>query len=223
MKKIVVAVDGPAGSGKSSVSKTVAKKTGLKYIDSGAIYRSVTWYLLEKEGLVSNDKSYDNLLDEISYKQVFTDEGVTYSYSNGEDISDKIRDEVIVKNIGVVSDNVNIRNQINDLLRKWGDFDSLLMDGRDIGTVVFPDADLKIYLDASVDERAMRRYREYTEKGKDVDLNDIKNQIILRDNQDKNRKFGALKCAEDAVRIDTSEMTKDEVEKKIVQLINEIL
>lgn len=221
-KKIIVAVDGPAGSGKSSVSKIAAVKTGIKYVDSGALYRSVTWYVLNKEGEVSVDKSYENIVDELNYSQEFLENGSTKSFVNGKDVSEEIRSEIIVKNIGIISDNINIRNGITKLLRSWSLKDSLIMDGRDIGTVVFPKADLKIYLDASVDERANRRYKEYLEKGKNVDLNEIKKQIILRDNQDSSRKVGTLKKAENSIVVDTSSMSKDEVIEKFIKMINEL-
>ena len=222
MKKIIIAVDGPAGSGKSSVSKIAAVKTGIKYIDSGAIYRSVTWYVLERDGVVSSENDYKNVVDELNYKQEFNPDGTKSSYVNGQNISELIRNEIIVKNIGIISDNINIRNGVNKLLRSWKKDTSIIMDGRDIGTVVFPEADLKIYLDASVEERANRRYTEYLEKGKKVDLNKIKKQIILRDNQDKSRKFGALKKAGDAIVLDTSLMSKEEVIGKFIKMINEI-
>ncbi len=217
---IIVAVDGPAGSGKSSVSRIAALKTGMKYIDSGAIYRSVTWYLLDRDGKVDQNIDYTGIVRKLNYRQIFNADGSTSSFVNGKDVSELIRDEKIVKNIGIVSDNVNIRSGITEMLRDWGKADSILMDGRDIGTVVFPQADLKIYLDASVEERAHRRYKEYLEKGKNVDLNDIKNQIILRDNQDMSRAVGALKKADDAVVIDTSPMTREQVIEKFISLIN---
>lgn len=220
IKHIVVAIDGPAGSGKSSVSKSVAIKQGLKYIDSGALYRAVTWYMLEKCEKIEENIDYSKYLTGISLSQEFHADGTASTYVNKEDVSEKIRNERIAKNIGIISDNKGIRNYINEILRSWSKEESILMDGRDIGTIVFPDADLKIYLDASVDERADRRYKEYQEKGKNVDLNDIKNQIILRDNQDKSREFGALKQAKDAIYIETSSMTKDEVIDKFVEIID---
>ena len=221
-RKIIVAVDGPAGSGKSSVSKIAAVKTGIKYVDSGALYRSVTWYVLNKHGAVSASEPYDNVVEELDYMQEFLEDGSTRSFVNGKDVSEEIRSEIIVKNIGIISDNLNIRSGITKLLRSWSLNDSLIMDGRDIGTVVFPEADLKIYLDASVEERANRRYREYLEKGKNVDLNEIKKQIILRDNQDKSRKVGALKKAENSIVIDTSSMSKEEVIENFIKMINEL-
>jgi cytidylate kinase len=222
-RTIVVAVDGPAGAGKSSVSKEVALKTGLKYIDSGALYRSITWYMLNRYGAVGTTKNYGDTIKNLDLRQDFKEDGTILSYVNNKDVSDEIRTETIAKNIGVISDNIDIRNFVNTTLRDWAHKDSILMDGRDIGTVVFPTADIKIYLDASVEERAKRRYYEYQEKGKNVDVNDIKHQIILRDEQDKNRKFGALKKADDALYLDTSDMNKEQVIDKFVSVISEKL
>ncbi|MBN2403772.1 MAG: (d)CMP kinase [Spirochaetes bacterium] len=221
-KRIIVAVDGPAGSGKSSISKEAAKQIGLKYIDSGAVYRAITWYLLQKYNTKLNPKEYINDLSDIAISQIFNIDGSCSSFINGLDISEEIRDIKIADNIGVVSDNIQIRNYVNKLLREWALENSIIMDGRDIGTVVFPDADIKIYLDASVDVRAHRRAVEYREKGKDVDIKDIKKQIALRDKQDLSRPFGCLKKSPDAVYIDTTKMTKNEVIQKVVNLISKL-
>lgn len=218
-KKLIVAVDGPAGSGKSSVSKIVALKTHLKYIDSGALYRTITYSCLQKFGVLSSEIDLEKELLECEIKQVFNSDATVTSFLNGVDVSEDIRTEKIAKNIGIVSDDIKVRNFVNNLLRSWSAEDSIIMDGRDIGTVVFPDADIKIYLDASVEERAKRRHQEYIEKGKKVDLNEIKNQIILRDNQDRGRPFGALKKADDALVLDTSSMSKDEVIDAFVSII----
>jgi CMP/dCMP kinase len=219
-KRIIIAVDGPAGSGKSSISKEAAKQLGLKYIDSGAVYRSITWYLLQKYNTKLTPKEYINDLDGITINQKFNFDGSCSTFLNRLDISEDIRDIKIADNIGVVSDNIQIRNYVNNLLREWAVKYSIIMDGRDISTVVFPDADIKIYLDASVDVRAHRRALEYQEKGKYVDIKDIKKQIALRDKQDTSRPFGRLIKAPDSVYIDTSEMTKSEVIQRVIDLIN---
>jgi cytidylate kinase len=222
VKKIVVAVDGPAGSGKSSVSKEVAVKAGLKYVDSGALYRSVTWYMLGRFGSVEEGKDYGSIASaEMRIEQTFNADGRSVTTVNGTDVSSLIRDERITGNIGIISDNVGVREFVNGLLRRWAGEESIIMDGRDIGTVVFPDADLKIYCDASVEVRAERRCREYAETGKKVDVKDIKNQIIQRDAQDRNRKYGALKIADDAIVLDTSAMPKDQVVSAFLDLIRE--
>jgi len=136
------------------------------------------------------------------------------------DVSILIREESVARNISSFSDNQKIRDFVNSLLRRWAGEKSIIMDGRDIGSVVFPDADIKIYLDASVDVRTSRRVKEYSDLGKNVDENSIRNQIIQRDFNDKNREFAPLKIADDALYIDTSDMTFDEVVDKLKGLIN---
>jgi CMP/dCMP kinase len=222
MKKIVVAVDGPAGSGKSSVSRQAAVGLGLKYIDSGALYRSVTWYVLGRDGVVGDDFAFTPDLAGITIRQDFLPDGSSHTYVNGTDVTKLIRDEVIARNIGIISDNRGVRDHINALLRDWAGHDSIIMDGRDIGSIVFPDADLKIYLDASVEVRAERRIKEYRELGKKVDENLIKKQIIQRDEQDSRRPYGALVRARDAVYIDTSNMPMDQVIERIKELVLQI-
>lgn len=222
MKRIITAVDGPAGSGKSSVSKEVAVKTGLMYIDSGAIYRAITWQMCRKFDTLSPEIPFKEHLGDLNIEQTFHSDGTSSTFVKGKDVSQEIRSEMITKNIGVVSDNVDVRSFVTGLLRKWAGEKSIIMDGRDIGTVVFPDADLKIYLDASVDIRAERRIKEYQEMGKNVDEKGIKKQIILRDKQDKERPLGALRKADDAVVIDTSHMTIDEVIGEMAERINQL-
>jgi CMP/dCMP kinase len=221
-ERMIVAVDGPAGSGKSSVSREVALRLGLTYIDSGALYRAVTWFYLEqRHGPLDASIDFGRELGAIALTQEFLPDGSSVTAVNGTDVSASIRDEAITKNIGVVSDAVPVRNFVNSLLRRWSSSRSIIMDGRDIGTVVFPDADVKIYLDASVDVRALRRIKEYGEMGKTLDENAVKNLIIQRDSQDKSRPFGRLVRAEDAICIDTSEMTRDGVIEEICRIILE--
>lgn len=222
MKNIIVAVDGPAGSGKSSVSKEVAIRCGLQYIDSGAIYRTVTLHYLRRYGVLPADLAVDLNWKDIEIKQKFQESGKCLTWLNGEDVSLAIRNEEITRNIGIISDNIEIRGKVTELLRDWGKSTSLIMDGRDIGTVVFPNADLKLYIDASVEERARRRVAEYAEQGKNVDFASIKEQIVIRDNQDKARPVGRLIQADDAVYLDTSSMNKKEVIEKMFQLITAI-
>ncbi len=217
--RLVVAVDGPAGSGKSSVCRKAALDMGMQYIDSGAIYRAVTWFFLEKYGDSFRDHDPVPLLEQVEIRQKFLENGSVVTWLDGLDISLEIRDERISRNIGYFSDNREIREYINRLLRIWAGENSLIMDGRDIGTVVFPDAAVKVYLDASVDQRTSRRVKEYREQGKNVDENSIRNQIIQRDFNDTHREFGALKRADDAVFLDTSSMTFNEVVEKLKEIV----
>ena len=218
MKK-VVAVDGPAGSGKSSVCRRAAIELGMKYIDSGAIYRAVTLYFLEKYGDSFKEADPVNELSDISIAQEFRADGSVSTMLNGRDVSADIRDERISRSIGFFSDNRGVREFVNRLLREWAGENSLIMDGRDIGTVVFPDALVKIYLDASVGERTVRRVKEYREQGKNVDENAVRNQIIQRDSDDHGREFGALRRAGDAVFLDTSTMSFNEVVERLKEII----
>ena len=219
IRKIIVAVDGPAGSGKSSVCRLAALAMGVKYIDSGAIYRAITWYFMNKYG---DNPAVGNPLDELSavdIEQIFEADGNVITFLNGRDISKAIREEKVAENISNFSNNKDVRDYVSSLLRKWAGANSIIMDGRDIGTVVFPDADLKIYLDASVDVRAGRRAKEYADLGKNVDENSIRNQIIQRDFKDENREFGPLKKAEDSVYLDTSGMAFNDVIEQLKELI----
>lgn len=218
-RKIIVAVDGPAGSGKSSVCRKAALEVGVKYIDSGAIYRAITWYFMDKFG---EQLSVNNPIEELSsvnIEQFFESTGEVKTLLDGKDISQLIREEKVAENISIFANNHDIRNYVSSLLRKWAGENSIIMDGRDIGTVVFPDADLKIYLDASVNVRTERRVKEYTDLGKNVDEISIRNQIIQRDFKDENREFGPLKKAPDSVYIDTSDMTYNDVIEKLKELI----
>lgn len=218
-RKIIVAVDGPAGSGKSSVCRKAALEMGVKYIDSGAIYRAITWYFMDKYGEKLSVNNPVNELSGVNIEQTFESDGNVRTLLNGKDISVAIRDEKVAEKISVFSNNKEIRDYVSSLLRKWAGESSIIMDGRDIGTVVFPDADLKVYLDASVDVRTERRVKEYTDLGKNVDENSIRNQIIQRDFKDESREFGPLKKAEDSVYLDTSNMTFSDVIEKLKDLI----
>lgn len=219
---MVIAVDGPAGSGKSSVAREVALRMGLKYVDSGALYRAVTLYALRVKGEITNDLDYSSIVDDITLEQRYNEDGTCTTFLNGEDVSDDIRTEEIAANIGIISDQRIVRDFVNNYIRSWAADYSIIIDGRDIGTVVFPDATLKVFLDASVDERTRRRANEYNEMGKEVDVKSIKSQIILRDDQDKNRPYGALIMAEDARYLDTSNHSREEVVTILCDMINEI-
>ncbi|MCL1864843.1 MAG: (d)CMP kinase [Spirochaetes bacterium] len=217
--KYIVAVDGPAGSGKSSVCRRVAIEMGAKYIDSGAIYRAITWYFMDKHG---DDLLTENIIDQlnnVNIEQIFEKNGDIKTLLNNKDVSKAIREEKIAEKISFFSDNMEIRDYVTSLLRKWSKENFIIMDGRDIGTVVFPNADLKVYLDASVDVRTERRVKEYAELGKKVDENSIRNQIIKRDFNDENREFGPLKKSNDSVYLDTSNMSFNDVIEKIIELI----
>ena len=208
-----VAIDGPAGAGKSSVAKAVAEKLGLLYIDSGAMYRAATLYFLRKK-IIDNPqevvKGIKNV--KVSFKQ-------DKVFLNGEDVSEDIRTPEVTNNVKKIASIPEVREYMVQKQREFGQNNDVIMDGRDITTVVFYDADVKIYLDASVEERTRRRVKELEEKGIKVNVEKLKKEIIERDISDKNRKVGPLKIADDAIYIDTSSMTFEEVVKKVCGIV----
>ena len=216
-----IAIDGPAGAGKSSIAKALSKKLGFIYIDTGAMYRAVALFFLENGIKDSSDNEIDKLLDELDINIKYTD-GEQRVFLNNVDVSDKLRQEEIGKLASRFSAVKSVREKLVALQRKLAKKENVIMDGRDIGTVVLPNADLKIYLSAGSKVRAKRRYLELIEKGFDktvLDEKAIENEIIKRDEADMNREISPLKKAEDAYCLDTSDMTFDEVVSKILDMV----
>lgn len=219
MKKICVAVDGPAGAGKSTISKTVAKRLGLVYIDTGAMYRSVALYAVQNGVDVKNDREgVIALLDDIKIN-LESENGVQKVYLCGEDVSERIRMADISAGASAVAVIPEVRLKLVELQRAMAKSQSVIMDGRDIGTYVLPDADVKIFLTASVDERARRRYIELCEKGIECDYETVKADIAARDKNDSEREFAPLKQADDAVLADTTGKTLDESIEMLYNII----
>jgi len=216
MKKIVVAIDGPAGAGKSTVSQIAADKLRFTYIDTGAMYRAVAWKTLQQKQEVTDELIVSSLAD-IDINLVFENRK-TRVFVNNKEVTDEIRTPEINKIVSKVAALVPVREKLTELQRKMGENGNVLMDGRDIGTFVFPNADIKIFLTASVEERARRRYEELKAKGFDVDIKEIEKDIALRDKLDSERKMAPLKKADDAVLLDTTGMSIDEVVAKIISL-----
>ena len=213
MDKFVVAIDGPAGSGKSSISEIVSKKLGFTRINTGAMYRAIA-VVATRKGIKLDDESEYDFLDDIS---VIYDNGLTKV--NGVAISDEE-----LKGASLAASKCSKLKRVRDkmlIFQRNSAIGKVLMDGRDIGTVVFPDADLKIYLDASAEERAKRRYLEIKGTPNELPYDVILKEINERDYQDMHREIAPLKKADDAVLIDTTSMTIDMVVNKIVELINE--
>ena len=216
-----IAIDGPAGAGKSSIAKALSKKLGFVYIDTGAMYRAVALFFLENGIKDSSDNEIDKLLDKLDINIKYTD-GEQRVFLNNVDVSDKLRQEEIGKLASRFSAVKSVREKFVALQRKLAKKENVIMDGRDIGTVVLPNADLKIYLSAGSKVRAKRRYLELIEKGFDkaaLDEKAIENEIIKRDKADMNREIPPLKKAEDAYCLDTSDMTFDEVVSKILDMV----
>ena len=207
-----VAIDGPAGSGKSTIAKLVCKELGFTHIDTGAMYRAVGLYALNKKVDIYDEEAVNNILDEIEIKYV---EGKIYL--NGNDVSGLIRTPEVSNAASRVSSYKLVREKLVYLQQKASENGMYILDGRDIGYKVLPNANLKVFLTASIDCRAERRFKELP----NANLVEIKEQIRIRDYNDSTRKESPLKQADDAVLVDTTEMTIDEVSNKIISLIKE--
>lgn len=216
-----IAIDGPAGAGKSSIAKALSKRLGYIYIDTGAMYRAVALFFLENNVSDGTDSRIESLLDKLEISIKYED-GAQKVILNGEDVTGKLRLEEIGKLASKFSAIGSVREKLVALQRKLAQKENVVMDGRDIGTVVLPNADLKIYLSASSKVRAKRRYLELLEKGQtDLDINDIEDEIIKRDEADMNREISPLKQADDAYYLDSSDMTLEEVVSKILSMVKE--
>ena len=219
MKKIVVAIDGPAGAGKSTIAKLVAEKLGYAYIDTGAMYRSVAWKFLQTGKAFNED--FISGLSQTMVIEFRPEAKVNRVFVDGVEVTDAIRSTEVTAIVSKVAAIGAVREAMVDQQRRMGESGGVLMDGRDIGTVVFPNAQLKIFLTASVEERAMRRYKELVAKGKQVDLEQLQKDIASRDKQDSERAISPLRQAEDALLLDTSDMDINQVTEKIMQLVQE--
>lgn len=212
-----IAIDGPAGAGKSTIAKRVAKELGYVYVDTGAMYRALAVYFL-KQGLDAEErvKIVEACKDaEVSLQY---EDGVQQVYLNGENVTALLREEAVGNMASVTSAIPEVRAQLLELQREMARTKDVVMDGRDIGTNILPNADVKVYLTASVATRAKRRYLELTEQGTDCDLQEIAKDIEARDARDMSRETAPLKQAEDAVLIDSSNMSIDEVVAAIESL-----
>lgn len=212
-----IAIDGPAGAGKSSIAKLVAKEMSFVYVDTGAMFRTMAYYFLTNGIDTQNEALVNENCDKINIAIEYQ-EGEQHIFLNGTDVSKEIRQEEVGKNASVVAKYNSVRSKLLDLQREMAATTDVIMDGRDIGTVVLPNAECKIFLTASSRVRAERRYKELQEKGIPCELDEIEKDIIARDEQDMNREIAPLKQAEDAILVDTSYMTIPEVVDKIKEL-----
>lgn len=213
-----VAIDGPASAGKSTVAKIVAKNLSFIYIDTGAMYRACTLIARDNHVDYGNEAKILKLIDQstIDFKN---ENGEQKVFVNGEDASLAIRTPEITENVSQVSALAGVREKMVELQREMAGKNDVIMDGRDIGTTVLPDADVKIFLIASVESRAKRRFLDFQEKGIHQDLKDIEHDIEVRDYKDSHREISPLKKADDAVELDTTNMSIDEVVDEITNLI----
>ena len=210
-----IAIDGPVGAGKSTIAKLVAKKLNIIYIDTGAMYRAVGLYVVRKGFDVKNSDEVKSVLDEINLDVRLSNDGQTI-FLNGEDVTNLIRTPEISMAASAVSAVSEVREKLVEMQREMASSKSVVMDGRDIGTVVLPNATTKIFLTASLDTRADRRYKELIRKGQSVTIEDVKNDIIKRDNNDMSREASPLKQADDAILLDSTGKTLDEVVLEVI-------
>ena len=212
-----VAIDGPAGAGKSTIAKLVAKEKGYIYVDTGAMYRGLAIHFLDKGIQPQETEKVIEACKDAEVPIAYED-AVQHVYLNGKDISSRLRNEEVGNMASVTSAIPEVRKKLLELQQNLAKTQNVIMDGRDIGTCVLPHADVKVYLTASVETRAKRRYQELQEKGEDCNLEEIAHDIEERDRRDMTREIAPLKQAEDAVLVDSSDMTITEVVKTIVDL-----
>lgn len=223
MKSIQIAIDGPASSGKSTVAKIIAKNLGYTYLDTGAMYRSATYLALTNGVEVTDQNRIVDLLAQYPIRFGRDDDGQQLVFVGEKDITLPIRDNQVTNNVSAVASLPLVREELVRLQQEIAQAGGIVMDGRDIGTVVLPQAELKIFLIASVEERALRRFKENTERGIETDLETLKEEIAARDYKDSNRAVSPLKVAEDAITFDTTGVSIEGVVKFISEKAKEIL
>ena len=221
MKKTYnIAIDGPAGAGKSTIARLAAGQLGFIYVDTGAMYRAMALYFLRRGANLADEEAVGAACRDI-HVEIRYEAGEQQVLLNGENVTGQIRTDQVGNAASAISKYPAVREALLELQRSLARTNSVIMDGRDIGTLVLPDADLKIYLTASTAVRAMRRYKEFLEKGVDCTLESVEQDVIRRDEQDMNRTTAPLKQAEDAVYLDASDMNISQVVEKILSLARE--
>ena len=215
-----IAIDGPAGAGKSTIAKTIAKKLEFIYVDTGAMYRAMALYFIRHEIDPKDEEAINKACPDI-HVSINYEDGVQQVLLNGENVNGLIRTEEVSMMTSNTSKYPVVREKLLSLQRGLAEKENVIMDGRDIGTCVLPEADVKIYLTASAQERARRRYKEQTERGLICDMKEIERDIIARDEQDMNREVAPLRQAEDAVLVDSSDMNIDQVVDEIIRIYQE--
>ena len=218
MKQLAVAIDGPSGAGKSTVARAAAQKLGFVYVDTGALYRAIGWYAKEKGIALEDCQPVCRLLPEIKLRLLYDERGQRVLV-NGRDVSEEIRTPEMSRYASAVSALAPVRQFLLQTQRDIAREHAVIMDGRDIGTVILPDAQVKIFLTASPEKRAERRYLEWKEKGLAVDRDSVLQELMRRVENDTRREQAPLRSAEDAVVLDTSELTLEESVERVVALV----
>ena len=222
MKYVSVAVDGPAGSGKSTITKMVAEKLGFNYVDTGAMYRALTYNFLSNDLKELEENKIKELLEDLDFRVEYVD-GVQYVYVNDVEVSDKVRTAEVSKYTSLFAKSPAVREFLIDTQRNLAHTNNIIMDGRDIASVVLPNADVKIFLTASVEERARRRVLDFERQGlENIDFEKVKEDIKARDWQDENRDIAPLVKVDSATLVDTTSMIIDEVVDKMTELVKAV-
>ena len=219
MKTISVAIDGPAGAGKSTIARRLAAELGYRYVDTGAIYRTVA-YFMDLWGVSPKDvDGVNRYIDELTVEIEYDEDGLQHMMMNGMDVTKDIRTPDISQKASLISAHACVRDMLLDMQRELAEQNNVVMDGRDIGTVVLPRATVKIFLTASPEVRAKRRCDELSAKGQKVDYNKVLKDIQQRDYQDTHREIAPLKMSRDSIKVDTSDMTIEEVLEKLKEIV----
>lgn len=222
-KGLIIAIDGPAAVGKSTMGKLIARELGFTYIDTGAIYRAITWKVLKN----NIDKNDENMISDLVVNICITIENANnnslkdyyHIFVDGENVTEKIRNPKIDQHVSQIARLPKIRKHLIQLQRKFAEKGNIVMEGRDIGSVILPEADIKLYFTASEEERIMRRYKELIDKGYNVDRKEVKKQIVQRDEIDSKRKYAPLIKAKDAIVIDSTDKSIEETKHEILRII----
>ena len=220
-KTISIAIDGPAGAGKSTIARRLAKELGFYYVDTGAIYRTVAYFLDLWGGSPKDVDGVRRYIDELTVEICYDEDGVQHMIMNGMDVTDDIRTQDISQKASLVSAHAEVRDMLLDMQRDVAKQHNVIMDGRDIGSVVLPKADVKIFLTASAEVRAKRRTEELLAKGQKANYNQILKEIQQRDYQDTHREVAPLKMCRDSVKVDTSELDIEGVVAQIRRIVLE--
>ncbi len=227
MKKIIIAIDGHSSTGKSTLAKQLATNLKYKYIDTGAMYRAVTFFAIKKEYFDKKQLQKKQLIENLQHINLELDyDTTTNQYKlllNGNDVEKDIRGMDVSSKVSYVAKIAEVREKMTKIQQAWGKEKGIVMDGRDIGTVVFPDAELKIFMTASPEVRAKRRYEELMKKGEKVSYDEVLQNVINRDKIDSSRRIAPLKPAESAIIIDNSNLTKEEQYIKVLKLVKQTL
>jgi len=228
MKKVIIAIDGHSACGKSTLAKSLAKELKYVYIDSGAMYRAITYYALQNDYILEDGEVLkEYLLEDLkkinisfNYNSIT---GKSDTFLDGINVEDDIRKMKVSKSVSAISKLKEVRTKLVDFQRKLGKYKGVVMDGRDIGTVVFPDAELKLWVTANIEVRAARRYKELLEKGQQISLDEVRENVNYRDLQDSTRKESPLKRADDCKDIDNSILSKNETLNLAVGFANDAI